>query len=354
MKNKVLGEIVGLFCITILADAWPLSRTQANEATAIVSANQAWAKRKTLRLKKELSIGTDDFDKENFVFGVIRDIEIDEEGCVYVLDGRNHRIQKYSREGAYLKTIGKGKGQGPGEFMRPMRMALGPNKSLYVGDQDKQQVILFDGDGNYSSSIPIEGSFGDIVVGDNGDFYITKYFNLGEYAITSYDITTGKAKNGFCPNMKEYFKSGDTPQLAVDKEGSVYCSLFYPYDIYKYSPGGKLQMRFSRKAKFKPPRMNEMGSLSLASSSLALTVFPDGKILNVIRHLSGTGPERKAIFYFDIFSKEGQWLLSFSATPLETNWVRIVKIDSEGKLYLDYSDPYPHVKRYAIEISDRQ
>ena len=54
---------------------------------------------------------------------------------------------------------------------------------------------------------------------------------------------------------------------------------------------------------------------------------------------------------FDIFSNDGEWLLSFSGKVLGIEFVRYFKIGPGGKyLYLDYAEPYPHIKKFKIEF----
>ena len=68
-----------------------------------------------LELELDLSIGGDVAD-ENYIFYSIREVEVDEQGNIYVLDSRQCRIQIFDKDGKYLQTIGR-KGEGPGEFM---------------------------------------------------------------------------------------------------------------------------------------------------------------------------------------------------------------------------------------------
>lgn len=353
LKRQFLSSLISIAFLSSYVGLGYLYSDRQNSPSLDVSGKASWVKTHNIILKAELTIGTDDFEKENYIFGIIRDIEIDDQGQIYVLDGKNYRIQKYSREGIFLLTIGKGKGQGPGEFQRPMKMALGPDNTLYVIDQDKGELIIFSRSGDFVTSVPIEAHGADIVVARDGDFFITKYFNTGESSISWYELKTKKIKQTFGRNTKEYSLSGMASYLAVDPEGNIYCSSFYPYEIDKFSPNGKELSKFSRKAKFQTPYRNERGSWSIPSSSLALAAFPDGKILNVIRHVTRKNQGIRASFEFDIFDPGGRWLFSFPPAQLETNWIRIVNIDREGKLYLDYMDPYPHIKRFSMDLVSR-
>lgn len=347
------GFLLGSLLLASLAQGH-LCGSPTDEVPLKVSRQAAWAKSHKILLKAELTIGTDDIENEEYVFGVIRDIEIDEQGQIYILDGKNYRIRKYSREGEYLSTIGKGYGQGPGEFQRPMRFALGPDKTLYVLDVYRHEVLIFGREGDYIDGVPIKGFGADIVAGPSGDFYITKLFNSGEYAIDMYDIQTKKLKTEFCPNRPaEYSRGGNSSRLAVDPGGNVLCSLFYPYEILEFSSEGKGGSSFSRQANFQAPYRNEVGSWDAPSVSFALARFPDGKLLNGIRRITGKSPGRQISCEFDIFGPDGQWLINFPQTMLDVKRVMVINVDSQGKLYVDDLEPYPHIIRFSMEFIRR-
>jgi hypothetical protein len=101
-----------------------------------------------LELEEDLTIGST--DDENTLFYRIRDIAVDTQNNIYVMDSGNYRIQKFDKEGNYLQTIGR-KGQGPGEFMRPFNIFLDEQGNIYV--MELRKLHLFDPKGNYIKSI---------------------------------------------------------------------------------------------------------------------------------------------------------------------------------------------------------
>ncbi len=111
-----------------------------------------------LELEVDLTIGGEDVD-ENYMFTRVSDIEVDEEGNIYVLDSRECRIQIYDKDGKYLKTIGR-KGEGPGEFQRAGRTALSTKGKLYVNEYKK--IIIFGKDGTFEKNV-------------NTDFHLSSY-----------------------------------------------------------------------------------------------------------------------------------------------------------------------------------
>ena len=72
-----------------------------------------------LDLGDDLNIGKEEDD--NFLFYRIRDVNVDAQGNVYVVDMGNFRIQKFDSSGRYLQSIGR-QGQGPGEFELPLKL----------------------------------------------------------------------------------------------------------------------------------------------------------------------------------------------------------------------------------------
>ncbi len=111
-----------------------------------------------LKLEVDLVIGGEDVD-ENYMFRRVSDIEVDEEGNIYVLDSGECRIQIYDKDGKYLKTIGR-KGEGPGEFQRAGRMTLSAKGKLYVNEYKK--FIIFEEDGTFEKNV-------------NTDFHLSSY-----------------------------------------------------------------------------------------------------------------------------------------------------------------------------------
>jgi hypothetical protein len=117
-----------------------------------------------LELEEDLAIGT--VEGENTTFYQIRDIAVDSQGNLYVLDSGNHRIQKFNKDGNYLQTIGR-KGQGPGEFMRPYDIFLDERGNIYVSEG--RRMNLFDPKGNSIKSFVINSFIMGFSVGSEGN-----------------------------------------------------------------------------------------------------------------------------------------------------------------------------------------
>jgi DNA-binding beta-propeller fold protein YncE len=67
-------------------------------------------------------------------------------GLLFVTDGLNARVQVFSRDGKFVREIGR-RGDGPGSFSRPKGVALDSEDHLYVVDAAFSNVQLFDDQG---------------------------------------------------------------------------------------------------------------------------------------------------------------------------------------------------------------
>jgi DNA-binding beta-propeller fold protein YncE len=73
-------------------------------------------------------------------------LAVDAQRRLYVTDIGSFRVQQYSPEGKYLRTIGS-LGDRPGEFARPKGIAVDREGRVYVVDAASQVVQIFDADG---------------------------------------------------------------------------------------------------------------------------------------------------------------------------------------------------------------
>jgi len=104
-------------------------------------------------LEEDLIIGDPDDENATFYGSVL--VAVDSEDNILVLDRENCRVQKFDEEGNFLQTIGR-KGQGPGEFVRPLELILDHDDNIYVSENRK--LHKFSMAGEYEKGILL-GSF---------------------------------------------------------------------------------------------------------------------------------------------------------------------------------------------------
>jgi len=98
---------------------------------------------------------------------------------VYVVDGGNHRIAVFDRQGKYLFAMGR-EGEGPGELTAPVGIALDEQGRVYVADRGNGRIEVFGSAGNPLRSLQLKHQDGspvrpiDVAVEADGQrLYIT-------------------------------------------------------------------------------------------------------------------------------------------------------------------------------------
>ena len=118
-------------------------------------------------------------------FNLPRDAAIAPDGSIYVVDGGNFRVQKFSADGKFLSTFGS-IGRQSGQFSRPKEMAIDKNGNIYVVDSAFGNFQIFNSDeklllavGSRTNTLaPAKFSLpSGIAVDDDGRVYIVdQYF----------------------------------------------------------------------------------------------------------------------------------------------------------------------------------
>ncbi|HUF28498.1 MAG TPA: 6-bladed beta-propeller [Gemmatimonadaceae bacterium] len=78
---------------------------------------------------------------------------------LYVLDADNHRVVVFDRGGRFVREFGR-RGNGPGEFGVPMRLAVTADDHLVVHDAANRALIVFTLDGRHVRNLPLDSDVG--------------------------------------------------------------------------------------------------------------------------------------------------------------------------------------------------
>lgn len=83
-------------------------------------------------------------------------------------------IRKYSVAGEYLGDVGAA-GVDAGHYSQPGALAIGPGRNLYVADPVRNEVVIFDTEGRWIRSVPVNlGLFVDFAVSPVGHLYLSQ------------------------------------------------------------------------------------------------------------------------------------------------------------------------------------
>ena len=122
---------------------------------------------------------------ENGEFNLPRDATIAPDGSVYIVDGGNFRVQKFTADGKFISTFGA-IGRQSGQFSRPKEAATDKDGNVYVVDAAFGNFQIFNSEGQLLLSVgnrsntdgPAKFSLtAGIAVDDDGRVYmVDQYF----------------------------------------------------------------------------------------------------------------------------------------------------------------------------------
>lgn len=125
-------------------------------------------------------------------------IAVGPDGSVYVTDTWNHRVQKFTAEGRFVKTWGVfGQGETPESFYGPRGLAVDDKGRVYVTDTGNKRIVIFDANGNFITQFGSAGfdpgQFDEpvgIAIDRNGTVYVTDTWNQRVQTFLRYETET--------------------------------------------------------------------------------------------------------------------------------------------------------------------
>ncbi len=165
-----------------------------------------------------------------------------ERGRIYLADtghtkSMEHTVKIFNMNGDLLGTIGKGKGEGPGQFLFPTYLALDTKGNLYVTDTLNSRVQMFDANGKYVKSFGQRGNawgmfdkpkgvaldiFGNVYVVDSGWSNVQIFNQKGQ-------ILLFFGGRGPIPGMLK-----NPTAVAIDKNNYIYVADYLNHRVEVY------------------------------------------------------------------------------------------------------------------------
>lgn len=308
-------------------------------------------------LKEDLIIGTNEKNTDCY-FEVISDIKADESGNIYVVDSSANSIKVFNREGKYFEDIGR-QGQGPGEFMSPMGMAILEDKitvysmgrlSFFTlgGDFIQHNKVMFgrlncfDSEGNIITKVP----------GPPGNVFkeFLKKFNLeGKLILEVAEIIMPPP-----PSPNEKRKA--FPENVLFTVRSDDCIVWTNRSKYEVNVVGKDGQAFLKiKKEYNPVKLTEKHKQSfLAYYRGAEDQYSFPQNLPPIRYICADDKNRIFVctyesegedkYIYDIFGEQGRYVERVAIKGLPLFW-------KDGYVYCqgEYENNFHKVIRYKVE-----
>lgn len=237
MKNKRYWVIISFF--TVVLFMYGLSESEKSLLEIYKSG--------TVRFIPILTIDESSMPEDAF-FENVNDIKCDSDGHIYACDFKANNIKKFDSSGKYLKTIGK-KGQGPGEFNIPFKIAV-TNDRLIVWDMRNIRLCALTLDGEFIKSVSIsigEGRPQEMKSRPNGDIVI----ELEKIYYSDFNRPQDCLLEIYSPNL-ERKKTAYTQQVWRNKyeitESGLrnYVQPFCPLVSWDISPGGDIVIGYPK------------------------------------------------------------------------------------------------------------
>jgi tripartite motif-containing protein 71 len=268
---------------------------------------------------------------EHGQFWGARGIAVDSTGHVYVADGFNDRVQKFTNDGEYVDQWG-GAGDEPGQFDAPGGVAVDAADFVYVGDADNFRVQKLTPDGTPVTAwgerkepdLPVEpgqfNSMSGVAASRSGVIYVVE--SSGPPQGVNAFSNTGSFLRRFGSFGTEEGQFHGPRGIAVDRAENIYVADSSNWRIQKFNSNGTFLSAWGSRGRG-PGQFQELkGGLAIDAADHLYVADEvnkniqkfdgDGNLVNVI---SGNfaGPHSVAVDRDgNVFVSDGDRILKFA------------------------------------------
>lgn len=151
------------------------------------------------------------------------DVAFGPDGSIYVLESGNFRVQRFGSDRGFVLSWGE-EGEGDGQFLRPVSIAVDPSGNVFVSDAQRADVQVFDAEGRFLTA------FGGLGV-EEGQLILPQGLAVDARGML-WVVDRGNSR-------LQQFDAEGTVHAVVGKVGSDAGEFSQPYDV-AVDPMGRL------------------------------------------------------------------------------------------------------------------
>jgi hypothetical protein len=317
-----------------------------------------------VKLETIFIINDDKTTKKEYLFKEVTGIFTDEANNFYVYENFGTEIRKFTKNGKYIKTIGR-VGEGPGEFKSLASVYISLENELVVIDPKNRRISYFDLNGNYLRSIPRNGVL--VEMRKVSEYNATSYLGLTnnggvepnetkQNMIMIYDKSLKNKLTSFAhPSI--FWKFNDVFELRMYygswinlawSNNRVYLSKeYYDGKIYYFDKARNWEVKVVDGKEIKKlgyeiieKRIDQMDLKNFPGGGICFSEDWNGKrgIFTIIYKYSSIGlfiyKEKYLINFLIKYIKKGECEFGADIFDLEGKYIGYSKIESSNKVHL--------------------
>ena len=240
------------------------------------------------------------------------------DGAVYVVDPTTAEVLRFDSDGRLVWRQGR-RGQGPGEYLFPYRVAAGPDGRVYVYDVEARRLSFVMHDGKYLDrrSLPYDFDLVDnLVVLPGGDIAVVGVLSrlpeAASYGVHLFDSDLRYLRSfGPLPVTRDstllrYWGAGG---VSESSDGDIIYTRRNPYEIHRFDSTG-YDIRVVRSPLLDGQFPEDLFHLTRNGDEQTVSMSGDHAFMALPAHQFGrlvvTGRGSRKEKFFDVFGTDGE------------------------------------------------